>query len=60
MCMKSEVIYQNSKKEVMHGIFDKLDSDVDDKISINYIDTTALPERLLQILTPIFIELEQH
>jgi len=40
-------------------IFDKLDSDGDGQISAYRIDITSLEPDLLQILTPLLVEMEE-
>ena len=45
---------------MFNNLFDRLDSDGDNLISINQIDYGSLPEQTHKVLTPIFIELEKH
>lgn len=49
----------DKKKEMNFGkIFEKLDSDHDGQISAFRIDISSIDASLLQILTPLFVEME--
>lgn len=46
------------KKESFERIFKMLDSDKDGMISANAIDITSVPSDLLEVLGPLFCEME--
>ena len=50
-----------TKKKVQNfgEIFEKLDSDEDGRISAFKIDITSLDAKQLQVLTPLFVEMEE-
>lgn len=56
---KSLKIYRDQKKEVFQAIFALLDSDQDNIITAEAINISDLPYDTVQILRPIFDELEQ-
>jgi len=55
----SEKILQNMKERRLKDIFTTLDHDGDNVISANKIDISGLPTDLLEVLTPLFCEMEE-
>lgn len=51
-------LIQRQKQESFERIFKMLDSDMDGMISANAIDITNLPTELLEVLGPLFCEME--
>jgi len=52
-------IVERQKQQTFSKIFELLDSDGDGQISAYKIDISALDADLLQILTPLFVEMEE-
>ena len=56
---KSEAIVSQKKEASLEYIFDLLDGDGDNCISIDAINIEAVPKEISQILMPIVSELEE-
>lgn len=56
--LKSETIIQQKKEQILSCIFDCLDGDKDNCISINAINIEAVPRDISRIIMPIVQELE--
>lgn len=56
---KTNKIIEKKKALNFSKIFDKLDSDHDGQISAYRIDISSLEPDLLQVLTPLFVEMEE-
>ena len=56
---KTNKIVEKQKSMNFSKIFDKLDSDNDGQISAYRIDISSLEPDLLQVLTPLFVEMEE-
>lgn len=56
---RSNKIVEKAKTQNFIQIFKMLDSDGDGQISAYRIDITALEADLLQVLTPLFVEMEE-
>jgi Ca2+-binding EF-hand superfamily protein len=56
---KTNKIVERNKIQQFMNIFQKLDSDGDGQISAYRIDITSLDPELLQVLSPLFVEMEE-
>jgi Ca2+-binding EF-hand superfamily protein len=52
-------LIERRKRESFERIFKMLDSDSDGQISSNAIDISSIPSELLEVLGPLFCEMEE-
>lgn len=52
-------LIERRKRESFERIFKMLDSDSDGQISANAIDISSVPSELLEVLGPLFCEMEE-
>ena len=57
---KSHKIMDQIKETWMWEIFDLIDDDEDGYISPQHIDITTLPNNIIDIITPVLLEIEQE
>ena len=57
--MKTTLIVERLKLQRFQALFRRLDSDGDGRISSQRIDISSLSHELLEVLTPLFCELEE-
>ena len=50
---------ERRKRESFERVFRMLDSDMDGQISANAIDISSIPSELLEVLGPLFCEMEE-
>lgn len=58
-CASTKKIVEKKKFEAFSRIFDWLDSDKDGHISADKIDISPLSADLLEVLSPLFMEMEE-
>ena len=58
--MKSTRILDQIKQTRMREIFELIDDDRDGMISPQHIDITTLPNSIIDIITPVLLEIEKE